>query len=70
MTDEEFESLEAMSSETGETKSDIIREALRMYGNLHNFRMKNEGGNIGKTRVDGHWDEFKNDLPPKFRANN
>ena len=42
MTDEEFETLDVLSSETGESKSDIIREALRMYRNLHNFRMKNE----------------------------
>ena len=42
MTDEEFKSLDVLSSETGESKSDIIREALRMYRNLHNFRAKNE----------------------------
>lgn len=34
MSDEEFASLDELSTITGKNKSDVIREALRMYSNL------------------------------------
>lgn len=38
MDDEDSKLLDYLSMQTGKNKSDIIREAIKMYGNLVKFR--------------------------------
>lgn len=42
LSDSEAESLKILSERTGETRADILREALRTYTNLKNFQLNSE----------------------------